>query len=762
MKINRQLSEKLFTIMTGDELDRWIREVEKDIGGVIWNPLGGRDNNSHTVEVATDPALALVERPTNCIDAMLDLKAETLGETAETPHAAAAKWFNVPADGLSGLSEEARRQLADNIQVSMLESGDSDRPTIAIEDKGVGQHPDDFLRTLLSIDGSTKLSKRHLMGVYNAGGSASYKFATRAVIVSRRAPNLLNGRADEIGVSIVKYEEPPNRKIGRYVYLAARDGSIPRLDLTEIPDVGHGTHVKLLDYQLKGYAGRADLPTGSLWQLFHSALPEPALPIRIIERRVPRFKKTEKRVVNGLLHLLRSDAVSEYSDSRDIDLGADIGSVKLHYFVVKESAGTDYYVRADQGLTIALNGQRQISKPRQWLKTELELFFLFKRLIVVVDGTGLTAAARRQVFTSTREAGVNSPTTQTILDRVVGELKEDDELYELEELAKQKTKEDATKSTTEKVKRQLSSQIGAYLQGKDIGAKGGGEQPKKKKKAKGRRRGKKKGVKRNLDDSMLPEVPTELVIDSNPLKIEQGGTSPLRLSINAKNGFLPKYTESLKIVFGGDLNARASITSTGRLLGGKVRLTVSTVADVPLGSFAVKAALVVPELGVLLTADGVIDVATPEEPPKDADKVGGDLNIDIQWVGREKWDQMGGWDAETVGDCRIYREDANDRNAITKVEWYLNKAFTPFERVVEAKNLTERTMKSFQENYEYPVCFGLFKQALAEADRERSPDEDGKPVEIPDDYVKGEQARLARAVLMAMEPDMQIVGASET
>jgi len=45
MKINRQLSEKLFTIMTGDELDRWIREVEKDIGGVIWNPLGGRDNN---------------------------------------------------------------------------------------------------------------------------------------------------------------------------------------------------------------------------------------------------------------------------------------------------------------------------------------------------------------------------------------------------------------------------------------------------------------------------------------------------------------------------------------------------------------------------------------------------------------------------------------------------------------------------------------------------------------------------------------------
>jgi hypothetical protein len=120
------------------------------------------------------------------------------------------------------------------------------------------------------------------------------------------------------------------------------------------------------------------------------------------------------------------------------------------------------------------------------------------------------------------------------------------------------------------------------------------------------------------------------------------------------------------------------------------------------------------------------------------------------------------WDAETVGEFQIHREDPNDKNAITSVVWFLNKAFTPYEKVVEAKDLTEKTMKSFQENYEYPVCFGLFKQALAEADRERSPDEDGKPVEIPDDYVKGEQARLARAVLMAMEPDMQIVGASET
>ena len=69
----RSLSEQLFAITREEELLRWIREVERTISGLTWRPLGGIENNVHTVEVASDPALALVERPTNGIDALLDL-----------------------------------------------------------------------------------------------------------------------------------------------------------------------------------------------------------------------------------------------------------------------------------------------------------------------------------------------------------------------------------------------------------------------------------------------------------------------------------------------------------------------------------------------------------------------------------------------------------------------------------------------------------------------------------------------------------------
>ena len=56
---------------------------------------------------------------------------------------------------------------------------------------------------------------------------------------------------------------------------------------------------------------------------------------------------------------------------------------------------------------------------------------------------------------------------------MTSELREDENLRQLDELARQRVLEDATKSTTAKVKRQLATQIGAYLRGELSGSKGG-------------------------------------------------------------------------------------------------------------------------------------------------------------------------------------------------------------------------------------------------------------------------------------------------
>jgi hypothetical protein len=761
MNLSKDLSEQIFNITLQDDLDQWIRDVDKEIGGISWTPVGGIENNVHTVEVASDPSLALVERPTNSIDALLDLRALERGETARTPHDAAKKWWGVPNDGLSGMTDKDRRALADNIRVTMFEGETADRPTIVIQDRGMGQHPDDFSRTHLSLLASNKKSSTHVMGVYNAGGAASYKFAKSTVVVSRRAPSILESRADEIGVTVVKYDplDPDKFKSGMYVYMVAKDKTILRLDLPEMPELAYGSYIKLVNYLLPRYAQAAHGPKNSLWHLFHAALPAPALPFRVIETRSNRFKAmksgVERRVISGLLHLLNNPGTSDYSDIRTVDLGPAAGRIVLQYFVLNEQTDPDAYTTSDQGLTITLNGQRQITKDRLWLRRQLELFYLFRRLVVLVDGTGLTNAAKRDVFSSTRETGVDSPLTKTILDRVVQELLDDENLFDLDENAKQRTLEAATKTTTERVKKQLAAQIGAYLKGTLPGVKGG-------RKKKTRKRGKAPGRPRSVDDSLMLELPTDLDILNDPLEIEPGTTTPLRLHINAKNDFLPRHGDGLSIVVGPELKDYVKVLSKGRLLGGRVRITLEASMDAPVMSSSLKVALVVESLGLLLIDEGKINVVEPkdEDPDKDTKK-GGEPNIEVSWVGRDKWDTFAPvWDAETVGDCYIYRDDPVNKTAITKVEWVLNEAFAPYEKIIEDKKLGEMAMKTFREGYEYPVLFGLFRQRLAEEEKEKEADNEGKLIDIPDDYVRGERARMARAVLMAMEPEIHIAEAS--
>src|SRR5688500_18758859 len=99
MRLNGPLSQRVCELRTQGDVTAWLDDVA-GTGSISWQPVGGIPNNVHTVEVASDPALALVERPVNSIDALLDLRAQERGETAVTPHEAAQRWWGVPGEGL--------------------------------------------------------------------------------------------------------------------------------------------------------------------------------------------------------------------------------------------------------------------------------------------------------------------------------------------------------------------------------------------------------------------------------------------------------------------------------------------------------------------------------------------------------------------------------------------------------------------------------------------------------------------------------------
>jgi hypothetical protein len=754
-------------LQTTEATEAWLLDVEQALGAVRWEPLGGTPNNVHPVEVASDPALALVERPINGIDALLDLAAREHGATAPTPHEAAEAWLGVPPGGIGKLDQNTRRRMADSLRITMLESGEAQRPTIEVRDGGTGQHPDDFEGTLLSLLASNKKEKRHQMGVYNAGGAASYRFAQYAVIASRLAPTLLDGRRDEAGVTVVRYNplDPERYKTGRYEYLVGADGGIIRLTPTLLPEsdddlesLPYGTIVRLVEYQIPRYARGAHEPKQSLWHLFHAALPDPALPMRVVETRSDRFpgvRGQERRVIAGLLYQLRRAGVADYSDERELDLGPDLGTVTLRYFVVNEDGDPDAYTTSEQGLTITLNGQRQVTKDRQWVKRTLELPFLFSQLVILVDGTSLTASGKRQVFSSTRESGVDSPATKLILDRVISELREDDVLVDLDEARRQRVVEKATRTTSDKVKRRLAGSIGRYLRG-DLGGTKGGRKRKRR-----RRRGRPGPGPLPPDDSHLLDVPDVLRILTERVEIEPGATASLRLEINGKNGFLPDHAESLSVVIGPELAQHVHLRSKGRLLGGHTRLTLIAGEDAPIAETSLKVALVVPDLGLILMGEAKVAVVPPPDDRDEPDDQGGEPDVYVSWVGRDKWPELG-WDADDVGICNVFRDDPEDKAAITRVEWILNEGFTAYEQVVRERRLSEGPLRTFQEGYEFPVLYGLFRQQLAEERHEAELEDSAREGDVSRAYAKGERARLARAVLMAMEPEVVIAEAAES
>jgi hypothetical protein len=759
MKISRGLSDIIIGSKTAIEIKEWIEQVELEIGGLLWKPIGGKENNIHTVEVSSNSGLALIERPTNSIDAMLDLAHLLKGEKADSPLEAAERWYNVPQDGLSKMDLKESRNISKNIAIRMMDSDSPSCPTVQIQDKGTGQHPDKWHMTLLSLHESNKTSSKHLMGQYNSGGAASYKFSQYTVVISRRSPELLEGREDEIGVSIVRYNEldPELNKTGTYEYCTSVNGEILRLDCpnneldfscSKGEKLIHGTVFRHIEYDLDKYAGRADLPTGSLFHLLNSALPSPVLPVRFIEERaafLDASKSASMRVCRGNLQRLNNTKVTEYGDKRLIEMG-DLGQLTLYYHVVRHEKSPEAYVAKDQAFTIMLNGQRQIAKTRYWLRRQTEMSFLWKRLVVHVDASGLTRTAKRAIFSSTREAGVEGKTLRELLKKVIDEIKQDTELQVLEERDKQRAIDNSAQSTSKKLKKKLAKEIASMIKGNFGGNRGGVDVPKSSVRNSGM------PPRPKVSDEDLLEIPDLMSIINKPLEIFPGSRRSLSLEINAKNGFLPKYESYLNIEFDGIFKNCIYVQSTGTLVGGKARVVITCDPDVPLESGELIVSLDVPELKLYLTDRATITVM---EPPTDLPTTpkGGEPDVDITWIESSDWDKFG-WSAVNVGRCDIKR---GIDGTPTSIHFYLNAGFHSFSFAREAKkDLTEENLEKFNDAYAFPICTALVRKEMRLDKLITELESRGQRTEIPDEYKLIEDAIMAHAVITGLSPRVEI------
>jgi hypothetical protein len=415
--------------------------------------------------------------------------------------------------------------------------------------------------------------------------------------------------------------------------------------------------------------------------------------------------------------------------------------VNFNYWVVRRPEGSSTasgdaaasYVRADSAISMTLFGQRQDTESRIWIKENAMLPFLFKNMVVQVEADGLKPIAKGRIFASTRERATKSDLRADIYEHLASVLRSDEELKRLNHDEKERLLQRSTSASSEKVRKRLAKFIKTRLKNVMKPGKGGNEA------GDGGRRRKKSGGRngqRDITDDHLPHVPTRLEFKRKSIRVNQGASGYTWVEINAKNGYLPNHDDTLTLGWEGDSPAdKAKLKMRSRLLGGASRWVFEADGDAVPGDYVFRASLLTPN-GVL-TDTTTITVAVPPTAKPKKKGTEPETGPEVRWVPREEWDEHdGNLDARTVG----YVTEDDEETII-----WVNRNYHLLDSALSGRNLTAEQIDTRATRYQFPVACALWLQH--DDLKKTSPRPDEK-------YTKAEMERLAEAVLIAADPDV--------
>jgi hypothetical protein len=473
--------------------------------GFRWRAVGDNDSNYGVINIGSDPGLALVERVTNAIDAVIEREAERQRRNGKvkfhySPREAVEKWLKVPAGRLVNLNITQRQALADDVVVSLYSGSVKRRPTVGIRDFGIGLTASEIPRTILSLNAGNKLSKQYLAGAYGQGGSTTLPYSPDGtMVVSRKQPEFLaDGDRDLVAVTLARFNplDVEINKTGRYEFLVGPEDEVAAVPTAKLKEFEPGTSVIHFDMQITRYAARMTQLTGSIWWLLQNALFDPVLPFWAEEARPGELKKkgkTERRTIVGNFTRLSTDAHDkiEHRDTIDVSVPHETGDtlVKVHYWVLRESEDSSTppissYVDLYHPVAYTFFGQTQGNDDRRFVSERLFLPYLAKYLIIQIELEHITPHARREILSTTRDRLKMTEFYFALRECVCKALSEDEDLVRINDerkdriLSKHSEKErDRLRERFARLMEQHRAGIDAKVGGKEGGTAGRDKKP---------------------------------------------------------------------------------------------------------------------------------------------------------------------------------------------------------------------------------------------------------------------------------------------
>jgi len=444
-----------------------------------WQPYGGNESNQSIIGTQqSDPFAALTEKIINCVDAYLIMACLLAGIDPESDSAPATMEegirrfghsFNGSSEGLrvreayeKGVSSTELTELARKISVVVTGQKGAE-PGVSIVDQALGQTPDAFADTFLSLMKGNKQKIKFVQGKFNMGGSGALRFCSQEhhlqTLISRRNPALLgpvcSPRDRMWGVTVVrKRPARPGERMSVYEYLAPLSekgnheilafaaNSLPILpsEKTRVACAEHaewGTFNKLYEYRWPARLAShsTQIQGKSMVMHLNVNLADALMPVRVFELRGygaanptmnvyglrARFEQNDEvkarlepeAPITGMLHV------------RGYDM-----PVRAYVFQFGDERMNTY--RGEYGVIFSLNGQKHAHLPETFFaQRDVDLGVLRPKTVVVVDCDRLDTHACEQILMNSRDRLAESQLAAEVREQLAGWMKNNPVLEQL-------------------------------------------------------------------------------------------------------------------------------------------------------------------------------------------------------------------------------------------------------------------------------------------------------------------------------------------
>lgn len=768
---NRAIVSAALNAKTAEEAFGTQEMIEMAIGEQYFRPLGDRRGNFGLLASGADYDLKLVELITNMQDAIIERGA--LARYGS--QSAAARVLSTPREAVAVLFTATGPDVP---EVTFWESDPpatkSHKLTVWFDDRGVGMTPAAIPETIFALGGSNKEDAPYLQGAFGLGGELMYRNSDYVVLVTRRAPELLNdGEEDRIAVAIVQWNDQTKTQTAAYLvdrdWLRPGDIALPwSCPASDFPDFLPGTHIGLISYGTAALYRQREGDERSFDTIVNTRLYRPMFNTRWRNY----LARGEARATN-LRGLRARVETTSYSFPMEDDLLPFVYQGQQYFlgasYVVFAERGSPgerrSFVAHDHAVLFTSNGQVQTHWTPAEFKAKTKLKKLDGRVLVEVNLDALPVEARTSLVTPDRAGTVKSDVTRRLDDAVIDFLNDWDPLVEQNRMILQEqlraTTQVSTRGISEQIRRAFSARGFASVAG-GSGTSGAG----------GENRSGGGGGTRRPKEIELHDDPT-LIEGPHSIQLELGRTRGQRFTVDATDGFFLHGRGELRVESGRGfpfVNV-SDIVTVGRPHAGRVRLSFAIPDGYDETSFELTLAMrnwarlaggMGPDIEHTFTVSLVEQIAGTgtgdgRKPTGSTDSGGSGrgANAVVLWVNGADRDwqptYVGELDRVPAADVASLRSEFADLSSLGSHEIdciTLNSDYHPLVRYLtgRAETLTQASIDLTRNRY----AVGVGVEMLVFADEEQKLDKQGRQL---GDEARSAASRAAARGVLAVLPE---------